>query len=72
MTRLAQTQMDRETRAHIARLVQLHRQTHPARIAGILGVTANYVQRIWAQTTLPEMPSTQEALEALTVLRGKS
>jgi hypothetical protein len=49
----------------IARLMQLHHDTHPDRIGQRFGVTATYVRQVWGRFTLNEMAPCHEAIEAL-------
>jgi DNA-directed RNA polymerase sigma subunit (sigma70/sigma32) len=70
MTRRARRQMDKNLRRAIARLMHLHHETHPDRVARRLNVTPQRVREI--SKVLPlEAPSTvSEALEVLAVLRS--
>jgi len=49
-------------RLTIARLVQLHYETHPKRIAATVGLSAEYCKRLWAQIDRGEWPDNRIAL----------
>jgi|HubBroStandDraft_5_1064220.scaffolds.fasta_scaffold21057_2 hypothetical protein len=51
MTRAANGNLPQSVHRQIARLMQLHQQTHPERIGKRFNVTGEYVRRIW--TNLP-------------------
>lgn len=62
MSRCGQKQIDKGTRKVIARLMHLHHQTHPDRLAQRFNVTAQYVRMIWAKCSLDEHATLREAL----------
>jgi hypothetical protein len=47
----------------MARLLQLHKQTHPHRIAARYGVTDEYVRQLWVGYQPHEMAPLDESLE---------
>lgn len=49
----------------MARLLQLHAETHPRRVAERFGVTERYVRKVWSRFATDEMAPLSEALEAL-------
>jgi len=49
----------------MARLVQLHADTHPERLARRFGVTAGYIRQQWRNLNPQEMASLQDALTEL-------
>lgn len=49
----------------MARLLQLHKQTHPQRIAARYGVTDEYVRQLWVGYQPHEMAPLDESLETL-------
>jgi hypothetical protein len=51
MTRAANGKLPAADHRKIARLMQLHQETHPERIGQRFSVTGEYVRRIW--TNLP-------------------
>lgn len=54
--------MPKQTLKLMARLVQIHADTHPERLARRFGVTAGYIRQQWRQYLQHEMASIQEAL----------
>jgi len=56
--------MKREKLRQMARLHQLHQDTHPERVARAFGVTGYYVRKCWADLQ-GEMAPTDDALQAL-------
>jgi hypothetical protein len=52
-------------RRQMARLYQLHLETHAMRIARRFGVTDRYVRQQWHERALNEMATLREALKAL-------
>lgn len=63
--RLGHSPMKSDKRKQMARLLQLHYETHPLRIAERLGVTRQYVTRVWSETPPEEMAPVDESLRAL-------
>jgi len=57
-----------------ARLLQLHIETSPKAIGAYLGVTPDYVRRLWARYTLEELRQIpeDEALQILATMRQRS
>lgn len=51
--------------ARIARLVQLHHETHPDRIAKRFNISGDYAQRIWSRLPAHEQSSLSEALHSI-------
>lgn len=49
-------------RLAIARLMEIHAETHPKRIAARFGLSAEYCKRLWAQTERKEWPDNRIAL----------
>lgn len=47
----------------MARLLQLHKEIHPARIAARYGVTDEYVRQLWVKYQPHEMAPIAESLE---------
>ena len=47
----------------MARLLQIHKQTHPKRIAQRYGVSDEFVRELWSKYSLEEMAPLSEALE---------
>jgi hypothetical protein len=47
----------------IARLLQMHKELHPERIARRYGVTDEYVRQLWVRYQPHEMAPLTEALE---------
>lgn len=47
----------------MARLLQLHKELHPTRIAARYGVTDEYVRQLWERWHPHEMATVSEALE---------
>lgn len=47
----------------ITRLLQLHKETHPTRIAQRYGVTDEYVRQLWVRYQPHEMAPLDESLE---------
>lgn len=62
--------MDKRLKRRIGRLVQLHYETSPERLARRFGITARYVRLIWASTEGWEMALVAEALEELQSRKG--
>lgn len=67
MTKKNHHPLDDKALRLMARLVQLHLQTHPERIARQFGVTAGYVRQQWRNLSLAEMVPLNEALAKLDV-----
>jgi len=49
----------------MARLFQLHHDTHPKRIAVKFGVTDQYVRQVWRQMPAEDMAPLDEAISIL-------
>lgn len=65
MTRRSHHPLPKQTLKLMARLVQVHFDTHPERVARRFGVTAGYVRQQWREYLHNEMASIQEALNEL-------
>jgi hypothetical protein len=63
MTRLARRPMEKGLRKAIARLMHLHHQTHPDRLAQRFGLTPFYVRKLYTELPLEEQVSLREALK---------
>ena len=57
-------------RSLIAALVQLHQETHPAKIGSRFGISARHVRRLWTQISPCERPRFPNPL--LEIVNGKS
>lgn len=62
MTKLGHPQLEKKMQQRMARLVQLHMQTHPRRVAAHFGVSPGYVRRLWRERPLDQMSTLREAL----------
>jgi len=62
MTRLGHTELSKDMQQKLARLMQLHRLTHPKRIAPLFGVGAQYMRQLWREQ---EMAPLKDVLELL-------
>jgi hypothetical protein len=49
-------------RLAVARLIQLHYETHPKRVAATVGLSAEYCKRLWAKSDRSEWPDNRMAL----------
>jgi hypothetical protein len=56
-------------RLAIARLVQLHYETHPKRIAASVGLTSAYCTRLWRHTDTADWPHIVAALQIFKDMR---
>jgi hypothetical protein len=65
MTRLHCSPLPTETRLGIARLVQLHHDTHPERLADKFGLSGSYVRQLWSNTPKEHWPDLDDALDLL-------
>jgi hypothetical protein len=52
-----------KVRLTIARLMQLHYDTHPKRIAAMIGLSAPYCRRLWREMDMAEWPDSRLALQ---------
>lgn len=55
--------VDRDALRRMARMMQLHLETHPARVARHFGVSVSYVRQQWRERDLKEMASLKEVLD---------
>lgn len=55
--------MPMNIRLAIARLMQLHYDTHPQRIAATVGLTPPYCRRLWREIDREEWPHVVAALQ---------
>lgn len=62
MTRPGHSPIDDDTERRVARLVQLHVETHPSRIAEATGLTPGYVRKLWMRLGITEMASVGDVL----------
>ena len=60
-----------QLRLTIARLMQLHADTHPHRIAAAVGLTAPYCRRLWRELETEKWPTNQAALQTLSELKRR-
>lgn len=58
-----------KVRLTIARLMQLHYETHPKRVAVSVGLSPRYCQRLWAQMDREEWPDNRIALAVFAEMR---
>lgn len=65
MTMRGEKELSPATHRKIARLMQLHYETNPNRLAQRLGVSAKHIRAIWSQTDTWQMPPISQALELL-------
>lgn len=63
MTRAARKPMDKSLVKAIARLMHLHHQTHPNRLAERFGITPWYCRKIYGEMPLEDLPALREALK---------
>jgi hypothetical protein len=56
MTRAANGNLPQAVHKQIARLMQIHQQTHPKRLGARWNITDEYVRKIWT-----EMPASEQA-----------
>ncbi len=57
--------LSQEDQGRVARLIQLHQETHPDRIAKRFNISGDYARRIWSKLPAHEQSSLSEALHAL-------
>ena len=69
MTLKGHSQLPGDAHKVMARLMQLHLQTHPKKIGATFGVHAQYVRSRWRMMPLQEMASLAEALATLERMR---
>lgn len=69
MTRRSHHPLPKQTLKLVARLVQVHFDTHPERVARRFGLSPSYVRQLWREHLIGEMASLEEALG---VMRGKT
>ena len=62
MCRRGQSSIPETQSRQIARLLHLHKETHPTRIAQRYGVTDEYVRQLWVRFHAHEMAPLDEAL----------
>jgi len=65
MTRPGHHPIGKEAERRIARLMQLHVETHPKRVAQKVGLSAKHIRRLWGKFEVRDMPPAEEALEIL-------
>lgn len=65
MTRRSHHPLPKQTLKLMARLVQVHFDTHPERLARRFGVTAGYVRQQWRSYLIGEMADLRDALNEL-------
>jgi len=63
MCRKGQSPLPEQYLRQMARLLQLHKETHPQRIAARYGVTDEYVRQLWVGYQPHEMAPLSESLE---------
>lgn len=62
MTRAAKRELPFSAQRQMARLMQLHQQTHPERIGKRFDVTGEYVRRVWSNLPADEQAALDEVL----------
>lgn len=67
MTRAANGNLHPSVHRQIAKLMQLHQETHPERIGRRWGVTGEYVRRIWTNLPAEEQAQLEDVLAILGV-----
>lgn len=65
MTRAATGNLPAAEHRKIARLMQLHQQTHPERIARRWNITEEYVRRIWSKLPTDEQAALDDVIGIL-------
>lgn len=65
MTRKGQSPMEQAVRSKIARLMQLHLDTNPNRVARRFGISVSYVRQLWRERDRPQLAPTHDALATL-------
>ena len=65
MTRAGKKELSKKEHEQIARLMYLHSETHPARIARLYGIGVRHVRQLWADHMQWESATPEEALLAL-------
>jgi 2-oxo-4-hydroxy-4-carboxy--5-ureidoimidazoline (OHCU) decarboxylase len=70
MTRLARKPMDKGTLKVIARLLHLHHQTHPDRLAEMFDITPFYVRKVYSECPLEEFETLRDALQVFIAMPG--
>lgn len=65
MTRRSHTPLPKQTLKVVARLVQVHFDTHPERIARRFGLSQSYVRQLWREHLIGEMAALREAISEL-------
>jgi hypothetical protein len=63
MTVKGQHQLTEAEHKRMARLMQLHMETHPGRLGRLYGVTAGHIRQQWRRFTVNEMAPLVEALD---------
>ena len=69
MTRKGQNPIPMKIRLAIARLTQLHADTHPQRLAAASGVSSAYCRRLWRELDMEDWPDNRIALQTLAELK---
>ena len=65
MTKAAHGLLPQAGHRQIARLMQLHQQTHPQRIAARWNITAERVRQIWTELPHADQAALEDVLEVL-------
>ena len=65
MTLKGHAQLTKADHRRIARLLQLHFETHPSRIGKLWGVSASGVRKVWRELAVEEMGPLTETLQEL-------
>ena len=67
MTKASASNLPASEHKRIAKLMQLHQETHPERIGRRWGVTGEYVRRIWTKLPAEEQAKLEDVLAILGV-----
>ena len=65
MTRAANGNLTAAAHRQIARLMQIHQQTHPKRIGARWNITDEYVRKIWSDLPVSEQAQLEDVLGVL-------
>jgi hypothetical protein len=57
--------LNRTLRQLMARLMQVHQETHPRRLAQKFGVSREYVYKVWTDIPADEQAEIEHAIQAL-------
>jgi hypothetical protein len=65
MTRAANGNLSETEHRKIARLMQIHQQTHPKRLGVRWNITDEYVRKIWSDLPISEQAQLEDVLGVL-------